>query len=103
MPAQHRQRIRRIAGPESRLDIGDENLRMRRKGGGAGHAGAERRPAVGRLERIPRAGQPPDLVELEPVQRGQADLAMARPGGNRSEERPEGQERARTWRIRWWA
>jgi len=46
--------------------------------------------AVGRLERVLRADEPPDLVEIELLERREADMAMAAMRGvERAAEEPD--------------
>ncbi|GGF12295.1 hypothetical protein GCM10011611_17380 [Aliidongia dinghuensis] len=52
-------------------------MRMLRDLSGLGEPLVERRHALDRLQRILRRDEPPDLVELEMLQRQQADVAMA--------------------------
>src|SRR5690606_38843112 len=80
MPPQLLQRVGRVARAQPRFHRGDPDARMAGHGLGAAQALRQRRHAVGVLERILRADQPPDAIELQPVQRGQADLAMRRMG-----------------------
>jgi hypothetical protein len=75
------QRGERIGGElraESRLEIEDtDTLIVLRNRLGAGKALAELAHAGGRLQRILRRDQPPDLVEAETLQRLAADMQMA--------------------------
>src|SRR5260221_5828258 len=83
-------RIRRVAGAEPRLDVGDLDARILRQRRGRGEALGERRHAAHRLQRILRRDQPPDLIEREPSQRLAADMEMAAIGRvQRTAEEPD--------------
>src|SRR5262249_51117789 len=71
------QRIDRIARPESALDIDDENVRMAADGTGRFNAFLERRHAGLGLERVLRADQPPDFIEIETLERIKAHRPVA--------------------------
>ena len=74
---QHLQRIYRVEGAGSRLDIEDPDVRM------AGDRPRRLEPigvrchSLLRLQRILQRDQPPHLVELQETQRQKADVAMA--------------------------
>lgn len=80
-PAQLAEGVGGEARAEPRLEIGDLDARMARQGPGALEAVAKRCHAFDRLQRILRRDQPPDLVEVETLQRLEADMVMAGMGG----------------------
>lgn len=74
-------RIRRIAGTEPRLDVGDLDARILRQRRGRGEAVGEWRHAAHRLQWVLGRDQPPNLIERKPSQRLAADMEMAAMGG----------------------
>src|SRR5260221_4461695 len=69
-------RIRRVAGAEPRLDVGDLDARILRQRRGRGEALGERRHAAHPLQRILRRYQPPDLIARDPSPRLAAGMAI---------------------------
>jgi hypothetical protein len=77
---QGRQSIRRVTAAERGLDIRNPDMRMLRDGGGLRQPFRERRHARDRLQRVLRRDQPPDLVQVQMLQRQIADVQMAAMG-----------------------
>src|SRR5579859_401738 len=75
-PLHHRQRIGGIAGAPAGLHAGDLDPGMARHCAGAFNPLGLAGHAVGRLQGILRTDQPPQLVELEALQRFQRDMQM---------------------------
>jgi hypothetical protein len=84
------QRVGRIARAEPRLDAGDLDAGVVGDLGGKRHALGERRHAGLVLQRILRRDEPPDLVEIEEMERQEADMPMpAMSGVERAAEQPD--------------
>ena len=71
------QRVGGVAGAEPRLQRQHPQARVTGDRRRPGHALGQRRHAGLGLERVLRRDQPPDLVQLQPLQRLQADVAVA--------------------------
>jgi hypothetical protein len=61
--------------------IGDADARVIGEGVGGGQALIERRHARHRLQRVLQADQPPDLVQIQELERGAADKQVTFMGG----------------------
>ena len=76
-PAQRPHGVERVARAEQQFGRIDPDAGMTGELARARHAGRQRLHAVVALQRVLRRDQPPDLVEAEPPQRLEADVAMA--------------------------
>ena len=80
-PPELGERIGRVAGSEPSLEVGDGDPGMPHQGSRTGEALLEGRHALDRLQGVLRRHQPPDLVEIEPLQRLEADMKVASMSG----------------------
>jgi hypothetical protein len=108
---QRRNGVGGVAGAEPRFEVEDPDPRVAGQAGCLGAALLEAGHAALRLQRVLRRDQPPDLVEIEALQRFETDVAvtgMGRVEGAAEEADASGRQRAekrlprvqgRTWPL----